>query len=118
MRSKRQLGNRGWIIAAAVIGYLFGGLWFLFSLTEFFATPGIMAWGGLIEAFTFGGSILIATTIALWRPVWGGSLLVIIGAAFCFLVFRAPFGPGAKTLMYVLLGLPPLTSGILFIKFH
>lgn len=118
MADKTDASSLGWRKLARAIGYFFGCLWLLFSLTEFFVTPGRMAFGGLIEAFTFGGSILIATAIAWWRPLWGGFLLVLIGTAFCALLFRAPIGPGIKTLMYALLGLPPLTAGILFIKFR
>ncbi|NOY78369.1 MAG: hypothetical protein GXO76_10935 [Calditrichaeota bacterium] len=89
-----------------VIGLIFGGFWLLFTLLGHGLT-----FAGLIESLI--GLFIIGTALASIRwPIIGSSLFLFEGIFAIFFFFHSGMPASTKLMMFVILPLPLLLSGI------
>jgi len=88
------------------IGLIFGGFWFLFAILGHGLTL-----EGLIESL-IGLAILAAALASLRWPKIGSILFILEGLFALFIYLRSGMNPSVKLVMFIVLPLPLLLSGI------
>jgi hypothetical protein len=109
-----ETGIERWRRIAAIIGLVAGLWWVFFALASHGLSPDSLIEGGLV-----GGSILVATLIA-WRWPFPGGILLVMEGGIALGVLLISLAKGTQLLpsvflLFLVLPLPLLAAGILFL---